>query len=341
MINVKREYSIGFDLSCKLSIASFLCTLMVIYRHSLNHYAFFGDYPYHTTNYYIQKTVWAYTETAVPYFFIVSGFFFFGRNYDSVKAYLQMLQKKSRTLLLPYFLLSTLWGVPYYLTIGKEETVSVQGIIENFYYSNFYGPLWYVRDLFFMMLLVPVYYWIFKFDKWYIYAIVLIALFFNWNALEMSVPNTVGFFMFSLGGTLRRYSDIVTTKKNVATTVLFSVIWVILYSLPFWIGSFPYRYNLMMLSGIIAFWKLLDFLPPKLNDFLLKLAPYSFFLYVTHYYLEKIIKVVVGKMFFNNEMVALLTYFVLPIILVSFLVPLGMYFKKKTPRFYALLTGGR
>lgn len=42
------------------------------------------------------------TEMAVPYFFIISGYFFFKRNYYSWDNYKDMIIKKTRTLLVPY-----------------------------------------------------------------------------------------------------------------------------------------------------------------------------------------------------------------------------------------------
>lgn len=334
-------HKIDHALSQKIYIASLLCTIMVVLRHSLNFMTFFGTNTHQGVCGSIESLFWMVTETAVPTFFLISGFFFFERNYNSIREYLLMLKKKTRTLLIPYLLWSILWAVPYYLTIGKEETVSIQGIFVNFFYSNFYGPLWYVRDLFFMMMLVPAYYWIFKLDKWYIYAIVLIALFFNWNALEMSVPNTVGLFMFPLGGILRRYSSVVSSCKNITVAVLSSMIWIILYSITLYGYSFHYRYNLMMVSGIIAFWAWLDYVPEKVNAVLIKIAPFSFFLYVTHYYIEKVVKVSVGKIFWGDEIAALMVYFILPMVLVLFLLFVGKIFKKRLPNLYAVMTGGR
>ena len=63
------------ELSNKLRIAGFICTVMVLYRHSLNYMAFFNSWTGFGINKVIQGSTLNFTEIAVPFFFIVSGFF--------------------------------------------------------------------------------------------------------------------------------------------------------------------------------------------------------------------------------------------------------------------------
>lgn len=69
---------IDMELSSKIKIASLLCTMMVVYRHSLNYLAFFNSWTGHGISGFVEDGVSLLTEIAVPYFFIISGFFFFG-----------------------------------------------------------------------------------------------------------------------------------------------------------------------------------------------------------------------------------------------------------------------
>ena len=66
------------DLSVKISIAGFICTLMVVYRHSLNYLAFFHSWSPQGLNGIVEDSCMRLTQIAVPYFFMVSGFFFLG-----------------------------------------------------------------------------------------------------------------------------------------------------------------------------------------------------------------------------------------------------------------------
>ena len=95
------------DLSDRIKMASFICTIMVILRHSLNHMAFWGEWRGDLLAGVIESGSSTVTEIAVPYFFLVSGFFFFKHSYYEKGEYLTMLKKKGYTLLIPYLI----WNV--------------------------------------------------------------------------------------------------------------------------------------------------------------------------------------------------------------------------------------
>ena len=78
------------DLSVKISIAGFICTLMVVYRHSLNYLAFFHSWSPQGLNGIVEDSCMRLTQIAVPYFFMVSGFFFLGKNYYEPQSYRQI-----------------------------------------------------------------------------------------------------------------------------------------------------------------------------------------------------------------------------------------------------------
>ena len=53
----------------------FLCTIMVLYRHSVNYLAFFNSWNGFGINKIVQGTISSLTEIAVPFFFIVSALY--------------------------------------------------------------------------------------------------------------------------------------------------------------------------------------------------------------------------------------------------------------------------
>ena len=71
---------LNVSLSHKIKVASFLATIMVVYRHSLNYLAFFNTYSGEGVNGWVQDGIMRLTQIAVPYFFVISGFFFFRTN---------------------------------------------------------------------------------------------------------------------------------------------------------------------------------------------------------------------------------------------------------------------
>ena len=101
---------IDMELSSKIKIASLLCTMMVVYRHSLNYLAFFNSWTGHGISGFVEDGVSLLTEIAVPYFFIISGFFFFRISYYEKNNYFKMLKKKAKTLLIPFIFWNIVGG---------------------------------------------------------------------------------------------------------------------------------------------------------------------------------------------------------------------------------------
>lgn len=82
------------DLSVKISIAGFICTLMVVYRHSLNYLAFFHSWSPQGLNGIVEDSCMRLTQIAVPYFYGIR-FFFLGKNYYEPQSYRQMIIKNT------------------------------------------------------------------------------------------------------------------------------------------------------------------------------------------------------------------------------------------------------
>ncbi len=72
---------ISKGLSDKFKLGSLLCTIMVVYRHSLNIQAFGGEERLEFWVPFIETGISKLTEIAVPFFFLLSGFFFFRGSY--------------------------------------------------------------------------------------------------------------------------------------------------------------------------------------------------------------------------------------------------------------------
>lgn len=144
--------------------------------------------------------------------------------------------------------------------------------------------------------------------------------------------------VFFLGGIVQRYNGILYYKLP---------FWVVAFLLTGWmIACFGYPYLWVIhkyttLLGLLVFWQLLAYLSCSLNQLLLRLAPYSFFIYVTHLYLVKGLKVFLAHFFYANAAAALISYFVVPVIIVLMIIFIGMIWGKIAPRSFAFVTGGR
>lgn len=329
------------SISCKISILSLCATVMVMYRHSLNFIAFFGEYSRHSYNGDFQDIVWMFTEMAVPFFFMVSGYFFFRKDYYQKGIYLEMLRKKWKTLAVP-FLIFNIFCIPIFAYAGGTPMPDSFGMyIYNVATSDFYGPLWYVRDLIIMMVAVPLYYWIFKVDKLWLYLITAICTFLLWHPYEYCVLASVGVFCFPLGGILARYEKLLSWQAPKWTVALLGVVWLVLYFLPHYDISFAYRYCIAILVSVMFAWNIVNFFPKKWCDWLMQYSPYAFFMYVTHYYLIKILKRVAGNIFFGSDFASLVTYIALPLVCCVLLITTAKFMERHFAALYSVLVGGR
>lgn len=177
---------------------------------------------------------WGLCTLAVPTFFMFSGYYFFTKLHEwDNRIYLSKLQKRSKTLLLPYVLwISIAFTLPFVIGFvsnwGGQNAVfsdfinSLRGhgwlrifwdnnrIGENpeklyniigmpmHHMNPFVSPLWFIRDLMVVMVLSPIVYAFVKFCRLYGIAVVATLLSLNiWVPVEGF--SATAFFFFSLG----------------------------------------------------------------------------------------------------------------------------------------------
>lgn len=326
------------QLSDKIKIASFLCTVMVVYRHSLNHEAFFGEWRGETYSGLIEATVSTLTEIAVPFFFLISGFFFFRNSYYKKEAYTSMVKKKGKTLLVPFIIWNLAGIIPLLVTKQFNFKDSIWEYGTELLLSNWYGALWYVRDLLTLMLLVPLYGWIFSVNKNWIYFIVGGITCYFWLPVDCGWISTEGVFFFLLGGILQKYNYYIDKQFPLWFTLCLATIWLFVsIERPYWL----YLHKVNTILGVITFWQLLNTCPQTVNEKLLGLAKYSFFIYVTHLYVIKFLKVTLAYYFWGNEIVALIAYIILPIITILLTVIVGKLWSHHSSKSFYIVTGDR
>ena len=328
-------------LSDKFRVASFVAAVLVVLRHAHNLPAFF---PMATEPAWLNGLEWGtvfWTDVAVPFFFFSSGFFFMRTDYVREKKYLSMLGKKASSLLIP-FVLWNLVGLCFLFVSDKEGNMGDiwSQMFQNFLLSKWYGPLWFVRDLMLLMLFYPLYGWLYRkpFQPLLV-ALILWLMYSRWWPADISLLTAEGIIFFLLGGLFQQHSTWLTKKLPAYVTLFLLVSW-LLYS--FFVTTWNMRiHQLSLLIGMPAFWFSLDLLPQRVREFCRHMSKYSFLIYVTHFYLLKVMKVGTAHFFVDNAGMAFIAFLVIPIVLISMIIAIGRTWERLSPQTYSFCMGGR
>ena len=363
-------------LSKKIKYISFFAMIGVVFCHAYNYINRFlqpttvlaeGPNPGTMLQFFISNGL---VRFGVPIFFAFSGYLFFVSFEFSWKGYLTKVLKRIRTLVLPYFIWTALAGgllywvylegglYKYSIVYERVGIVLLNGVQEWILNSPAF-QLWYILDLFKLVLISPLIYFLVKKCK----VIPVIVFTVLW-ALEISfVINCEGLLFFTLGSYLAvnkiklpgmesLENEIHKTKyKNITT--LFTVLWVagcFFYSLMSGtLGNTPYisyilwaLYKVNVITGLIAVWRLYDVTCGKWQDKKpVKAAVAStVFVYFAHEpLLHLLTDVLLNKWKFNGEHT--LAYFMLSLGLIVIFILVGTLLRKICPKVYAFLTGGR
>jgi surface polysaccharide O-acyltransferase-like enzyme len=119
-------------------------------------------------------------HVSVPLFFFISGYLFFYKTEFSGKAYLDKIQRRTRTLLFPYVFWISAWIALYFALvktgfIWKGVPFDASFITHAFWdYERdaegtrpFIGQFWFLRDLMCAVVLSPLIYWGIRKMKWF------------------------------------------------------------------------------------------------------------------------------------------------------------------------------
>lgn len=325
-------------LSDKIKVLSLLATVMVVYRHALNYLAFFGTWTAGGLNGWVQEGCMVLTQVAVPYFFIVSGFFFLGHAYATSRDYGQMVRKKWHTLAVPFLVWNGVGALCLLLSGEQGVPESFGDALRRLAWSEYYGPLWYVRDLMTLMVLVPAYQWVFRWNRTAIYVGLFVLLYRYWLPVDCGWLSREGLLFFFLGGWLRQHEGVLERRLPLGWVLALGALWLVLC---FTTPCFQYLHKPCTLLGIAVCWMLYEHCPALSRTGWMRMAQYSFFIYVTHFYVIKTMKVLLGRWFFGNEWVSLAAYLLLPLVTCALLYAVGVVVKRRWPKGYRIVTGNR
>ncbi len=296
-------------------------------------------------------------RTAVPCFFLFSGYFFFLKMKDyNLTSYLKQLSKRSKTLLLPYLAWNCLFIVAALLkntlflklNIGEDEilrTINNTSIYQLLWAGPILFPLWYLRDLLCMVLLTPVFYIVFRYAKAWGLLPFALAYLLVW---ESGVPGlgAVSLLFFGIGAYMGLYKfDIVSTCSTLSSYLILPAIALLIAALAARsIHQTEYLIRAFVVLGVPLWISLGAYLIKcgKLSRHLLTLSQTVFFIYALHeLYIINWLKGAFSRLPIDHIAAKWISYFSIPTI--CLLICLCMYrlLRNYFPGILAILSGGR
>lgn len=335
------------DLSKKIRFFSFLNILLVILLHSYNAELM----NVRNLNWYVQNFISnGVCRVAVPFFFLMSGFLFFRDVPDSFSFAFFVRKIKTRVWsnAVPYFVITlsglmVCWAVfCFHPGVVSGVTRSFRGALNYIFVSpRLSYQLWFLRDLFVLQLFSPLLFFI---TRQGILSVLLLLILLLGNT-DPLIFRGDSFFYFCVGAVIASNSLPACCRKLVHLNGLLIIFFVCV-----WISSCVLRmqYHIVPIllvgeiSGMISLWNLYDKVS-HLDSFTgkEKLLTTSFFLYLFHEPLMSLLRKSFLPLCPLSQGVLMLLYFILPVIVIVFLVKLSLLGKKWFPRTYSLITGGR
>lgn len=318
-----------------------LSTIMVVYIHSHNIVNYAGI---ESRNAIIQM-VSVLTGAGVPTFFLVSAYLM----KKSAKPYKENIKKKVKTLLLPYLL----WILIYVMleVVGNKvlpasfsDVTKWSGVdwIKNlvgipFIESPIYIPLWFVRDLFVLNLMAPVFDLVINRAP---YCITLIII--GGGGWYLPLPGyfrqAICFFMLGLFmGAIEAKNEKFFISKKMSTflTIIFMLGIVVLPD-----NYYLTRTKILMAIALLYF--ICRFICENREyKWLQSITSYSFWIYATHGKLLSILQTMSIRVLTQSDGIILAEFLIFPVVVILICITLGTAVQKLCPQVYSVLTGGR
>ena len=288
-------------------------------------------------------------DMAVPFFFMLAGFWFFrfdihtGNTFSIIE---EKLKRRIKSLLIPYLIWNT-FGMVFYMVIKRipviatvmnsPEVVDITfpNILKGVFLYEYYFPFWYLHDLIILSLLTPVMVLVLKDQK---RSILILSLIF----LETLLPGryivnvqTEALFFFLLGGEISCYHKQWFEERATLQQAVMAAL-IVMLSVVIRFLEIPYLANLVLLVSPLAVWRSFDLLQvPPIKWFYTQ----SFFIYASHIIPTTVIMKILVKT--APKGTEALSYMITPWIALGFIYIAARTLNSWFPRFYKILCGGR
>jgi hypothetical protein len=270
------------------------------------------------------------------------------------------MKKRIKTLLFPY-IISSVFFVIFYLIIESVPSLdqfinsSISPLFEKDWLtilgSMFYDAgngmpqafqLWFLRDLIILVAFSPIWYFLFKYLKWFWIPVVFLLNFFPVEHVPV-----YSLFWFSLGGALVNTDISKQYKKTIGICLLILFLILCLLQLIYPdLSVWKYTTISIILLGIISIWLMYDVMVSssfslQKHTWLTKICSFTFFIYLFHEPSLNIVKKIILFILGKNETGYLICYLTSPWIFMFIAVIIGLGMKKYLPKIYEIAVGGR
>ncbi len=346
-------------ISDKIKLTVLLATVAVVVRHSYNAHIYqpnILDIGPHDINSFVQLLNRHSTASAVPTFFLLSGYLFFRNLHD--KGLLRKWNSRLHSLVIPYILWNALYlgfflvVLPHVSFIERFSaydplTFNLRTVIQKLTIDPPSSHFWFVRDLIGFVALTPLLYLVYR-HQW-LAGILLTSLLVYWRPVDTSVVSSEGLFFFFTGG-WAGYRQLNLRRLKIESSRITWIVCVI------WLGLCVYKtlwpskgifdelvIKVSTLMGVVVLWLLVDRIETlSIRKELLHLAPYSFFIYASHKPMVKYIyKVLLSLVPGKSQHYSLLVYVATPVITIAISVCVAKFIHRYGGCSYCILTGGR
>jgi hypothetical protein len=293
-------------------------------------------------------------RTAVPLFFIFSGYLFCSgsRTWES---YTGKLKKRIHSLLIPF----VFWGLLTSAIYAAEQNIPCLHIYfpeTHIYFSPLLSYLnalfgitaqfpiayqfWFIRDLMALVVLAPIIHFVVARKSALPFLLILFCMWFA-SLWPIIWPGADAAFFFSLGIYLS------LPEKNVACLDRFgpwicSIFLCLLVLESSFQDTLRHLHKFVIIFGIPSVWWIVGqaVRVPAIKSFFLKLSGASFFVFAAHQPLLTIARAALYKLFMPSSGITVIAlYFLIPILLIVFLVVVHHYLQKIVPSFAGVIAG--
>ncbi len=349
--------------SNKINILTFYLIFMVVLGHSYNLASLVIERERDVVYYIEYLFAYEISRAFIGMFFFISGYLFFYNHDFLASTFKTKIQKRFKTLVIPYVLWCSFWFLVVYTiqfvpTFGQffEETLYEMPIWKQIWLAfvdpvNY--PFWFIRELIFYVLLTPLIYLGIKYLKFFFLIALGVLIFLKQPSLlhinNINLFQFYGLFVFSCGAyaAIRKIKLVSYFKPS--TYVLILVVWLAFMFLDFYVREiYQETYwlaiackRVTMLIGFFAIWCIYDVLDRKYKFQNKSIYEYRFFIYAAHgiamIYFTKIYVQLIGE----NDFALLLLFFAVPILATVVCIRFAKLMQKITPKVYSLITGSR